>query len=354
RAENAAEKRIERLQKEADKHRGKADKARERELQAREEHFGRERAELQARIDDLEDVIATAQQPATELKTAVEERDSQIVQLEVQLAEAIASASGGEAADLLVEKDARIAQLEEQLDQVDDERTRELEAVEGQLNTTITQLEEQLASADQQHEAEVDRLEAELDAARSSTTGQVGPEAAEEAAELLAARDKKIEQKNKKLQFIAEQLEGRDAQVIELEEKTTELETELAGLRKILARKKEKTEAPEAAPTGRPGLDLSAIQPKLDELNEAVTKLDKHLAGGIDDWKELELFMGGAVTQLIRVTSKDPGLQKVVNPLLEQLQTSLETGRKIVEESRDLVVEERKSLTELSDVISDD
>ena len=85
----------------------------------------------------------------------------------------------------------------------------------------------------------------------------------------------------------------------------------------------------------------------------AITKLDEHFTGGLSDWKDLELKIGAAVSLLIRETAKEPGLQRIVNPILEELQSGLDKGRSIVRGGQQLVAEERKTLDDITDAVSD-
>ena len=284
------------------------------------------------------------------LKDAVKDRDARIVALEVQLAEAVASSGVGEGKeelwDQLQEQTKRADELEEQITQTEDAKNNEIDRLEDKLADEVARLEQALREADERRDAEVGRLEDELDIARSAPTPEVTPGQAPSAA--LAA---KIEQKNKKLRFVAEQLEDRDAQVVELQTTAASLETELAGLRKILARKKAAVPAPAPAPSGT---DLSTLAPELEALKQAAAKLDEHLSMGVDEWQELEMNIGGAVSLLIRETSKDRALQRIVNPILEELQAGLERGRHIVKGGHDLVASERETLSNLTEAIDKD
>ena len=237
----------------------------------------------------------------------------------------------------------RTAQLEELVTQLETERDDEIKGLEEKLRAEIESLEQALSDADELREEEVTNLEDQLEAARSSSDdgeSDSGSDGGDEVASLQA----KVEQKNKKLRFVAQQLEERDAEVIKLRDSSGSLETELVGLRKILARKK--ASASEASVA-----DLAALTPQLTALHDAASKLDAHLSAGVDDWKQLELNISAAVSLLLRETSKKRNLQRIVNPILEELQAGLERGRKIVKEGQALAAKERETISELTDSV---
>ena len=329
------------LEKDSEKRATRSETELERRLLSAEEEATRDIAEFEARIAVLEEELATASKSGPRDDSALKSRDAQIVKLEVALAEAIAGADEEGLREQLDEHSARATDLEEQLNEREEARDKELSRLEQKFATEIAALEQAVADAEDIRDAEVSRLEDELDEARatSSRTGTDGG-----SKEGISERDAKIAQKNKKLRFVAQQLEERDAEVVGLRDAAASLETELAGLRKILARKKGAAKPP-ATP------DLSGLTPQLEALMEAASKLDSHLSSGVDEWKQLELNIGGAVSLLIRETSKDRSLQRIVNPILEELQAGLEKGRKIVKEGQALVAEERKTISELTDAV---
>ncbi|MDP7111984.1 MAG: hypothetical protein QGH45_08465, partial [Myxococcota bacterium] len=290
--------------------------------------------------------IEEGQRAGEAAETQLAETRSELADRDGQLAEsqALADAVAAELRQGLEQSGVRVAELEAQ-QKAANETHQELEA---NLVTTLAQLSdaeqarmveagraEALANEISGLKAEVDPLREQRADARAAAEA-LGPEletarSATEAAgqELETALRGQLADAEAKL---GAEFAARDAlanQMLALQTELTELHTQL--------------ESGAGAPAG-------GGAPASDELRVLIESVGRHrnyVEDGLTRWKEIESGVGQAVTGLIQLSGKNPELQTVVFPMLEDVKRVLDQGRAMVEKSRDFFAEQEPAVSVL-------
>ena len=150
-----------------------------------------------------------------------------------------------------------------------------------------------------------------------------------------------LEKKAGKLGALVEQLEQQDGRIASLTEQLEGAQTEVEGLQFILAARESggpPTPAQPVAPVAASapvGGGLGAAGPELDALTARIAELRETTEAGRERWKGVEMAVGRATQELLKLAGKEPTLQQTLYSMLPDLQQALDGGREVVSGAAD-------------------